>query len=165
MRVIPGQPKNHSLKSTQKIARTVRSALFYSFRANYPIFAAGLTIAEDKPIRANRFFLNQVVDNCIYPVPAQLLSSLARFAITDNGDLAARVVAYLDGSGSQKRHIVLAQRNPMTLKRDAGQITDTAILLRLHIGQRIPQVLTTLRIRALSNPICIHRLADCRRNL
>src|ERR1700760_258158 len=75
------------------------------------LVAAALAIAEDKSVRANAFFFNQIVDNGIYPIPAQLLSVLAGFAITDHRDLTAGIVPDLRSSAGQQSLVVLAQRN------------------------------------------------------
>ena len=56
-------------------------------------FAAALSVAEDEPVRANTLFFNEVVDYSIYPIPAELLSGLAGFAIADDSDLTVGVVA------------------------------------------------------------------------
>ncbi len=53
----------------------------------------------------------------------------------------------------------------MTLERHTGQISDITLGLRNHIGQRIPQVLAALRIRALPYAIGIDRLTLGRRDL
>jgi hypothetical protein len=58
---------------------------------------------------ANAFFLNEVVDDRVNPIPAQLLSGLARFAITDDGDLTVRVVTQLFCSAGQQCLCILAQ--------------------------------------------------------
>src|SRR5258708_37934319 len=70
------------------------------FQVDGVFFATTLTVAEDKPIGANTFFLNQVVDNCIYPIPAELLSGLAGFAIADDSDLTIGVILDLLSDGS-----------------------------------------------------------------
>ena len=61
-------------------------------------FATALSVAEDKPVGANAFFFNQIVDDCVNPIPAELLSSLAGFAITDDGDLTIGVITQFLGS-------------------------------------------------------------------
>src|SRR5579872_836035 len=118
--------------------------------------AAALTIAEDEPVGANTFFFNQVIDDGIYPVPAQLLSGLARLAITDYGDLAARIVPHLGRGTGQQCLVVLAQRNRVALEGDTRKVADIA--LSMTYAQRIDQVLqvvAALRIRAFPYTIGI----------
>jgi len=97
-------------------------------QVNRIFITTALTVAEDEAIRANTFFFNKVVDDRVNPIPAQLLSGLARFAITNNGDLTVYIGADLRSSSRQERLVVLAQRNGMTLEGDAGQVADAAFM-------------------------------------
>jgi len=52
-----------------------------------------LAVLEDKAIGAQTFFFYQVIDHCIYTIPAQLLFSLVRRAVAYNNNLTFRTVA------------------------------------------------------------------------
>src|ERR1700760_4822101 len=116
-------------------------------------FAAALSVAEDKPIRANTFFFNQVVDNCVHPIPAELLSSLAGFTIPDNCDLTVGVIAELLGYAGEQGLVILAESYRAAFEVDAGQIADTAIVTAGFQAERIDivaEIFTALRIRAFA---------------
>src|SRR5277367_442458 len=70
-------------------------------------FASALSVTEDEPVRANALFFNKVVNNSIYPIPAELLSSLAGFSIADDSDLTVGIVAQFLGSAGQKGFVIL----------------------------------------------------------
>src|ERR1700733_6107655 len=80
------------------------------FQVNRILFSTALSIAEDKPVRVNTFFLNEIVNDSVYTIPAELLSSLAGFTITDHRYLTVGVVAELSCSAGQQCLGILAQR-------------------------------------------------------
>ena len=92
------------------------------------LFATALSVAEDKPVRANTLFFNEVVNHCINPIPAELLSGLAGFAIADDSDLTVGVVAQLLSSAGQKGLVVLGQGHRASLEVNAGEVADIAFV-------------------------------------
>lgn len=92
------------------------------------LFAAALSVTEDEPVRANTFFFNEVVNYCIYPIPAELLSGLAGFAISDNSDLTVGIVTQFLSSAGQQGFVVLGQGYRASLEVDAGEVADIALV-------------------------------------
>src|SRR5258705_9990305 len=88
---------------------------FFSFICSTDIncitVATFFTIFEDQAIAAYTFFLDQVVDNCIYSIPASLLLKLVTCAISCYHYVATRRVTHTISNYSQQSLSIITQFN------------------------------------------------------
>ena len=78
-------------------------------QVNCVLVAARLARAPDEAVRANAFFFNEMVDNCVNPIPAKLLCTFVRFAVSNHSYAASCVIAESLSNTCEQRFSVIAQ--------------------------------------------------------
>ena len=78
-------------------------------QVNGSAITTSFAILEDKAIRANSFFFNEVSDYRVYAIPAQLLLRLVGRAIANHSDLTIRIVLDLLCGACQQGLSIIAE--------------------------------------------------------
>ena len=80
-----------------------------STQVNGVAITTGLAIVEDKAVSTDTFFVNHLVDYCIYVISAQLLLAFVRRAVTDYHYFTTGVVTHFSGYSRQYSFSIIAQ--------------------------------------------------------